>query len=119
MISLNKQVPGILNYPLKQGEYLNHSEFTASNLARLKIAISFFSYLNTKGEISDRAFKALVRYACSIFIDNEVELRVEELLDKKILQLWETKLSSALEELLSRDLDKNENSEITRIFSIR
>ncbi|HEY9848569.1 MAG TPA: hypothetical protein V6D28_03855 [Leptolyngbyaceae cyanobacterium] len=119
MFSLNKQVTGISNSPLRKGGFLNRDELATSNLERLKIVISYFSYLNANGEISDKAFKTLVRYACSIFIENEVELRVEEVLEQKVLQLWQTKMSSTLEQLLSQDIENTEKSEITRIFSLR
>lgn len=119
MFSLNKQVTGISNAPLKKGAYLNRDDFAASNLERLKIVISYFSYLNAKGEISDKAFKALVRYACSIFVENALESRIEQVLEQKLIRFLNTKLSSTLEEFLSREEEKSENSEITKILSLR
>ena len=88
-------------------------------LKKLKIVISYFSYLNAKGEISEQAFKALVRYACSIFIENELESRVEEVLEKKSIRFLNTNFSFTLEEFLSREGEKTEVSEITKILSLR
>lgn len=119
VFSLNRQAAGISNFPLREGGDLNRNELTASNLERLKIVISYFSYLNANGEISDKAFKALVRYACSIFIENEVESRVEEVLEQKLIRFLNTSFSSSLEEFISREAEKAEASEITKILSLR
>jgi hypothetical protein len=91
--------------------------YTASK--KLKIVISYFSYLNAKGEISEKTFKALVHYACSIFIENELASRVEEVLEKKSIRFLNTNFSFTLEEFLSREGEKTEASEITKILSLR
>lgn len=73
---------------------LSTANFTNTNLKKLKIALSSFSYLNATGEISDRAFDALVKYACSIFIENEVEFMVQDALERKLMQFFYSRLSS-------------------------
>ena len=88
-------------------------------LKKLKIVISYFSYLNAKGEISEQAFKELVSYACSIFIENELESRVEEVLEKKSIRFLNTNFYFTLEDFFSREVEKNKASEITKILSLR
>ncbi|MDF5707383.1 MAG: hypothetical protein PUP90_06795 [Nostoc sp. S4] len=80
---------------------LTNADLSASNLVKFKSLLSFFSYLNMNGEISDRAFEALVRYACSIFIENEVEARVKDALEQKFINFWESKFSSTLEKYIT------------------
>ncbi|MBD2039291.1 hypothetical protein H6F56_01220 [Microcoleus sp. FACHB-672] len=109
----------ISDFYSEKGGYLEQNGFKASNLERLKIVISYFSYLNAKGEISDQALKALVRYACSIFIENEVESRVEAVLEQKLSQFWNTNFSSSLEDFLSREIEKSETSQVTKTLSLR
>ncbi|MBD2195349.1 MULTISPECIES: hypothetical protein [Calothrix] len=71
-------------------------------LLRLKSILSYFSYLNKNGEISDKAFEALVHYTCSIFIEYEVEARVKGAFEQKIIDFCESKLSIAIDKYLSR-----------------
>lgn len=54
---------------------------------RLRQTITYLSYLYSEGEISDRAFEVLVNYACSMFIDQEVERRIQHLLAEKLTGL--------------------------------
>jgi len=54
---------------------------------RLRQTIAYLSYLYAEGEISDRAFEVLVNYACSMFIDQEVERRIQNLLAEKLTRL--------------------------------
>ncbi|MEH2320545.1 MAG: hypothetical protein V7K24_26360 [Nostoc sp.] len=97
----DKKFRVISNSASSKGVELTNVDFPASNLVRLKSILSFFSYLNMNGEISDKAFEALVRYACSIFIENEVEARVKDAFEQKIINFWESKLSSAMEKYIS------------------
>lgn len=97
----DKKLTVISNSAPSKDIELTNVDFSASNLVRLKSLLSFFSYLNMNGEISDRAFEALVRYACSIFIENEVEARVQNALEQKFINFWESKLSSAIEKYIS------------------
>ena len=97
----NKRIAGIVKYAFTKHEALNQADFTALNVESLKGTLSYFSQLHSKGEISDQAFEALVRYACAIFIENEVEERVQEALEHKLTQFWNLKLSPALEEYIS------------------
>lgn len=77
----------------------NRQEYTNINVEKLKVAISYFSYLNANGEISDKAFDALVRYACSIFIENEVEILVQETLEEKFRKFLRSKFTNSVEEV--------------------
>lgn len=97
----NKRIAGIAKYAFSKHEALNQANFTALNVESLKGTLSYFSHSYSKGEISDKAFEALVRYACAIFIENEVEERVQEALEHKLTQFWNSKLSPALEEYIS------------------
>jgi len=77
----------------------NRREFTNINVEKLKDVISYFSYLNANGEISDKAFDALVRHACSIFIENEVEVLVQETLEEKFITFLRSKFINSVEEV--------------------
>ncbi len=81
MFIKGKKITAISNSALSKDIELTNADFSASNLVRLQSQLSFFSHLNINGEISDQAFEALVRYACSIFIKNEVEARVKNALE--------------------------------------
>ncbi|MBH8573270.1 hypothetical protein I8752_09615 [Nostocaceae cyanobacterium CENA369] len=73
--------------------------FTSLNVEKLKGALSYFSHLHTTGEISDKAFETLVNHACSIFIENEVEFRVNEVIERKVIQFLNSKFSVPTEEI--------------------
>jgi hypothetical protein len=98
----DKKVTGMSNLVPTEGTKLTNINFPLSNTARLKSILSFFSYLNTNGEISDEAFEALVRYACSTFIENELEERVQGAFEQKFLNFWESKFSYAIEKYMAR-----------------
>lgn len=70
---------------------------TSLNVEKLKSVLSYFSYLQSTGEISDKAFETLVSYACSIFIENEVEAKVQQVLDRKFMQFFHSKFYRAEE----------------------
>ncbi|MEH2378392.1 MAG: hypothetical protein V7K27_05730 [Nostoc sp.] len=97
----DKKIPVISNSAPSKGVELTNVDFSVSNIVRLKSILSFFSYLNINGKISDEAFEVLVRYACSIFIENEIEARVKDVFEQKIKNFWESKLSSALEKYIT------------------
>lgn len=100
MFLKDKKVTGILNSAPSKGVEFTNTDFPASNLVRLKRILSFFSYLNTKGEISDESCQALVRYACSIFIENEVEERVQAALEQRLIIFLQSKFSSVLDKYI-------------------
>ncbi|MBD0386809.1 MAG: hypothetical protein ICV54_09835 [Nostoc sp. C3-bin3] len=97
----DKKIRVISNSTSGKGVELANVGSSSSNIVRLKSILSFFSYLNMNGEISDEAFEALVRYACSIFIENEVEARFKDSFEQKIKSFWESKLSSAIEKYIT------------------
>lgn len=81
----------------------NRQKLTYLNLEKFKGLLSYFSYLQANGEISDKAFEALVRHACSIFIENEVEIIVQETLEQKLTTFLASKLATSLEDLENID----------------
>lgn len=101
MFLKDKKFTAISNSALSKDIELANVDFSASNLVRLQSQLSFFSYLNINGEISDQTFEALVRYACSIFIENEVEARVQNAFEQKFINFWESKFSSAMDKYIS------------------
>lgn len=101
MFLKSKQLTNVSNSSLREGVGFNDVGFSSSNMIRLKGILSYFSYLNINGEISDEAFEALVRYACSIFIENELEERVQFALEQKVMNFWESKFTYALEKYIS------------------
>lgn len=101
MFLKDKKLTPISNSASSKDIKLANVDFSASNLARLQSQLSFFSYLNINGEISDQAFEALVRYACSIFIENEVEARVQNALEEKFIKFWESKFFYAMDKYIT------------------
>ena len=63
----------------------------STNLASLKEVVSYFAALNSTGELSDRAFKAAVYAACVIFIENEIEQRIEAGVERKLEQFFSSR----------------------------
>ena len=53
----------------------------------LQKTIAYFSYLYTQGEITEKALKVLVSYACSVFIENEIESRFQMIFEQKLTAL--------------------------------
>ncbi|OUL23290.1 hypothetical protein BV378_21640 [Nostoc sp. RF31YmG] len=98
---LSEKNNAISNFASRKDLELSRRSSPEARLLRLKSIVSYFSYLNKNGEISDRAFEALVHYACSIFIENELEARVQTVVEQKIIDFWESKLSFAIEKYLT------------------
>ncbi|MBD1920521.1 hypothetical protein H6F77_05390 [Microcoleus sp. FACHB-831] len=98
---------------------LSRDNFTGLNVESLKGSLSYFSYLHAKGEISDKTFEYLVRYACSIFIENEVEERVQDALERKLMQFWRSKLCILLESDISEMEASVYKADFSRILRSR
>ncbi|MBD2776297.1 hypothetical protein [Iningainema tapete] len=99
MFLQKKGIAKISNLALKESTALKKANFTSLNVKKLKAVLSYFSYLRNNGEISDKAFENLVRYACSIFIENEVEEIVQEALELKLAQFLKSNFSFVDEEV--------------------
>lgn len=69
----------------------SRSVLKESNLERLKITLSYLSYLKLQGTIEDRTFEVLVKYACSLFLENEVEEKIESALERKLMQFLDSR----------------------------
>jgi hypothetical protein len=72
--------------PLAKNLALSRATLTRLNVERFQASLSYFSHLNANGEISDRAYEALVRYACAIFLQTEIEEIVYNTLEQKLEQ---------------------------------
>ncbi len=80
--------------PVKESNFREKSKpVRTSNLERLKIALSYLSELKLKGEISDKGFETLVKYACSLFLANEVEAKIESALERKLIKFFDSRFS--------------------------
>ncbi|MEO1430981.1 MAG: hypothetical protein AAFV71_18345 [Cyanobacteria bacterium J06633_8] len=79
----------------------NRKELAVLNADNLKGVLSYFSYLYANGEISDKALEALVRHACSIFIENEVEIIFQETLERKFMTFLRSKFAGSEEDIES------------------
>ena len=60
---------------------LKRHGYEAVNKEALKGIISYLSYLYTEGEISDRAYKALVSQVLSTYVNNSVSFEVEKVFE--------------------------------------
>ncbi|MFQ4135294.1 hypothetical protein PGN35_003150 [Nodosilinea sp. PGN35] len=61
---------------------LKGREPEAINTEALRGIISYLSYLYSEGEISDKAYKALVSQVLSTFVENSIRFKIERILDK-------------------------------------
>ena len=116
MFVKDKRMARIAKSDLKKGVASSNSSFRELNLEKLKGSLSYFSYLYANGEISDKAFEALVRHACSIFIENEVEERLREALERKLSLFLRSKLFSFVEEEISNLERVDYGSEVLRLL---
>ncbi|MBW4435256.1 MAG: hypothetical protein KME28_26975 [Pelatocladus maniniholoensis HA4357-MV3] len=57
-------------------------EYEAVNVEALKGILSYFKYLYAEGEISDKAYEALVSQALSTFVKNTISLKIETMFDE-------------------------------------
>jgi len=92
-------------YPIRKDTVLSRATLNRLNLERLKGALSYFSHLNATGEISDKSYEALVRYACTIFIETGIEEIVQNTLEQK-LEKFLLSRNSRVDNLLSEQ-EKN------------
>lgn len=105
MLVRDKRIAEIAKSTPRKGVAANGADFTALNVESLKGTLSYFSHLYAKGDISGEAFEALVRQACSIFIENEIKERVQEALERKLLKFWHSKFSLSIEEKYISDIE--------------
>lgn len=93
-------------YPIRNDTVFSRATLRRLNLERFKAALSYFSHLNATGEISDKSYEALVRYACSIFLETGIEEIVQNTLEQKLEFILVSKFSR-VDNLLS---EQEENS---------
>lgn len=74
-------------------------EYEAVNMEALRGIVSYLQYLYSEGEISDKAYKALIAQALRTFVENSVQLKVERTLSEV-----DTALQEANEVLLNKIL---------------
>jgi hypothetical protein len=55
------------------------------DINKLRQTIAYLARLYAEGEISEHTFEVSVNYACSLFIDQEVERRIQTLISEKLL----------------------------------
>lgn len=88
----------MINFEFNRKATNNIYKLTNSNLEKFKSVLSYFSYLHVNG-VSDKAFEALVRHACSIFLENEVEIIIQETLERKFIKFFHSKFAASAEEI--------------------
>ncbi len=54
--------------------------------SKFQESLSYLSHLHQEGQLSDRAYDLLSRYICSVFIEQRVETKVFEVLQKRLFQ---------------------------------
>jgi hypothetical protein len=64
------------------------TSYVGLDINTLQETIAYFSYLYTQGEITEKALEALVSYACSVFIENEMESRIQMIFKQKLTSLF-------------------------------
>ncbi len=99
MFLQENKITGMKKFESTKSVVSRKQNLTSLNVEKLKGVLSYFSYLHTNGEISDKAFETLVSYACSIFIENEVEIVVQDTLERKFIQFLSSKFSTSAEEI--------------------
>ncbi|AFY69694.1 hypothetical protein Pse7367_1403 [Thalassoporum mexicanum PCC 7367] len=81
----------VLNMALKKAyaqkySYLKpyeNTKFAKLDTKNLRATLDYFSHLYAEGEISQSALEELIAYACSIFIETEVERRLNKEINKR------------------------------------
>lgn len=107
--------PVRIKEPINKSRVQNKATLTRLNVERLKGLLSYFSHLNATGEISDKSYEALVRYACAIFIQTEIVELVESTLEQKLEQFF-LKRNFGLDNLLSEQEESSFNLDISRLL---
>jgi hypothetical protein len=104
--------------PIKKDTALARANLTRWNIERFQVTLSYFSHLNATGEISDKSYEALVRYACAIFIETEIEEMVQNSLKQKIDFFLMSK-NLRIDNLLSESKENSLNLDISRFLKSR
>jgi len=71
------------------GARLPHLYSAKSNKGELSNTIAYLSHLYQNGEISEKAFESLVKHACLLFVEAEIERKLSTYLEQKLLYLLE------------------------------
>lgn len=83
MATLTKQVKNFRGArKLARSGFLQERDYEAVNVEALNGIISYLKYLYAKGEISDKAYQALVSQVISTFVENTIRLKVERMFDE-------------------------------------
>ncbi len=72
----------------KNPSKVRSSEFSNPNTYSFKNMVKYISSLHEKGIVDDEGFTNLLLYACSIFIENEVNERFQKILANKLPLLY-------------------------------
>lgn len=64
------------------------TSYEGLDINTLQKTIAYFSCLYAQGEITEKALEALVCYVCSVFIENEIDNRIQMLFEQKMTALF-------------------------------
>lgn len=65
------------------------SRLSKTNRGSLKELVKYLSYLNKKNLIDSEQLSELVSLACANYIENEIELRFDSLINDKLMNFFE------------------------------
>ena len=65
------------------------SKSVSSNLKALKAMIAYLSKLRQARVLNDEEYKLLLNYACTLFVEQETKIKIEDVLEQKITQAFE------------------------------
>ena len=103
---------------MRKDSPLSRATLTHLNIERLKGTLSYFSHLNATGEISDKSYEALVRYACAVFIETGIEEIVQNSLEQKLEAFLLSRILR-MDNLLSEQEESSLNLDISRLLKSR
>lgn len=97
LTQFHRQAKGLVS---SRRELTQQKEYEAANAEILKGLLSYLKYLYTAGEISDAAYKVLVSKALTLFVENAISSRMDQVLNElnvPLAKASETLLEALLE----------------------
>jgi hypothetical protein len=78
------EITDFVNYLAKSQQQFKNLQPPSPSVQNLKELIKYTSLLRDSGTLDDDQFSTLLVYACSLFIEREVEERIKKVLGDKI-----------------------------------
>lgn len=84
MITQDLEVTDLVNYLVKSQKHLKGLQSGGPSTQNLKALVKYISALREDGTLNDEQFTNILVFACSMFIEREVEERIQKVLADKL-----------------------------------